>query len=75
MPSRKPVNLSLDAALVEEARAAKINLSAVAEKALRAEIASLAAERWRRENASALEAMRRRIDDEGVAGEEHRRFG
>lgn len=75
MPSRKAVNLSLDAALVAEARVAKINLSAVTEKALRAEIASLQMERWRRENAGALEAMQQRIDSEGVAGEGHRRFG
>jgi hypothetical protein len=33
------------------------------------------AEAWRAENAAALTAMERRIADEGVAGEEHRRFG
>jgi antitoxin CcdA len=75
MPAKKAVNLSLDAELLDEARAEHIKLSAIAERAVRAEIASIRAERWKRENAAALEAMAERIAEEGVAGEEYRSFG
>jgi antitoxin CcdA len=75
MPAKKAVNLSFDAELLYEARAENVKLSAVAERAVRAEIASIRAERWKRENADALEAMAERIADEGVAGEEYRSFG
>jgi antitoxin CcdA len=75
MTARKAVNLSLDADLLDEARAENVKLSAVAERAVRAEIASIRAERWKRENAEAFRAMSERILEEGVAGEEYRSFG
>jgi antitoxin CcdA len=75
MPARKAVNLTMDAALLEEARAENVKLSAVAERAVRAEIASIRAERWKRENAEAIASYERRITEEGVAGEEYRRYG
>jgi antitoxin CcdA len=75
MPIKKAVNLSLDAELLEEARAENVKLSAVAERAVRAEIANIRAERWKRENAQSLAAMADRIEAEGVAGEEHRIYG
>jgi antitoxin CcdA len=75
MGAKKSVNLSLDADLLAKARAEKINLSAALENTLKGHVASLEAERWKRENAEALIAMKSRIRAEGVAGDEYRSFG
>jgi antitoxin CcdA len=66
MPAKKAVNLSLDAALLEEARAENVKLSAVAERAVRAEIASIRAERWKRENAEAIREANEELARNGL---------
>jgi antitoxin CcdA len=66
MPAKKAVNLSLDAALLDEARAENVKLSAVAERAVRAEIASIRAERWKRENSDAIAAWNKELDENGL---------
>ncbi len=69
------VRLLLDAATVDAAREYGINFDEVVPKALQKEVDLIAAERWKRENENALEAMAERIAAEGVAGEEYRSFG
>ncbi len=70
-PQRKrAVNLSLDAALVEEAKALGVNLSAAAEAGLR----EAAREAWRRENAEAMAAWSRWVEENGLPLGEHRQF-
>jgi antitoxin CcdA len=66
MPAKKAVNLNLDAALLAEARAENVKLSAVAERAVRAEIASIRAERWKRENAEAIAAWNKELEENGL---------
>ena len=66
MPVKKAVNLNLDAALLAEARAENVKLSAVAERAVRAEIASIRAERWKRENAEAIAAWNKELEENGL---------
>jgi antitoxin CcdA len=66
MPAKKAVNLSFDAELLDEARAENVKLSAVAERAVRAEIASIRAERWNRENAEAIRESNEELARNGL---------
>jgi antitoxin CcdA len=75
MNTKKAVNVTMDADLLARAKAEGINLSAALDQGVRAKVARLEAERWRRDNAAALSTMAQRIEAEGVAGEEHRAYG
>jgi antitoxin CcdA len=59
---KKPVNLSVDAQLLIEAKQHGVNLSALLERALLAEAAS----RWQSENAEAIASYNADIDKNGV---------
>jgi antitoxin CcdA len=63
---RKPVNLSLDADLVERARALDLKLSGIAEEAIRSAVKAEAARRWQNEHASAITAYNRLVDERGM---------
>lgn len=71
---RRPANLSLDAALVAEARALGLNLSAAAEAGLRAAVAEARAARWRAGNAEALAGSNARVEARGLPLSRHRPF-
>ncbi len=71
---RRPANLSLDAALVDEARALGLNLSAAAEAGLRAAVAEARAARWRAENAEALASSNAWVEAHGLPLARHRPF-
>lgn len=74
MGHKRPVNLSLDADLVARAKALDVNLSQILEQQL-VEIVRRAEETaWRRENAEAIDAYNRRVEQDGVFGEEWRTF-
>jgi antitoxin CcdA len=75
MATRKAVNLTMDADLLAKAKAEGLNLSAELEQGIRAKVAQIEIERWKRENAEAIASYERRITEEGVAGEEYRRYG
>ena len=51
---RRATNLSLDVALLDEARELGVNLSRACERGLAKQVAEARAERWRAENAAAL---------------------
>ncbi len=53
---RRPVNLSVSAEILAAAREARINLSALLERALIGELAHVRRRRWREENAHAVSA-------------------
>jgi antitoxin CcdA len=59
-------NVTLDAALLAEARGFELNVSAIAEGALEAAVKAERARRWYAENAEAIEQRRRLIDEEGM---------
>jgi antitoxin CcdA len=59
---KKAVNLSIDAELIDEAKSAGTNLSAVLERALKEE----RARRWLAENAEAIAAYNRDVEERGV---------
>jgi antitoxin CcdA len=54
--ARKPLNVSLEASLVVEARELGVNLSRAAETGIRKAVQSAKAEQWQRENAAAIDA-------------------
>ncbi|WP_372859298.1 type II toxin-antitoxin system CcdA family antitoxin [Sphingobium lactosutens] len=72
--TRKPTNLSLDSALVEEARELGINLSRVCEEGLRREIAAERGKRWKEENAAGIAASNAYVEKYGLPLEKYRMF-
>jgi antitoxin CcdA len=75
MPTRKAVNVTMDAELLAKAKAEGLNVSAELDERVRSRLSSIEEDRWKRDNAEAIAAMNERIEAEGVAGEEHRIYG
>jgi antitoxin CcdA len=63
---KKAVNVSINAALAAEAKAAGLNVSGVLEKALQAELQSLREKRWREDNLAAIEASNAELERDGL---------
>ncbi len=72
--SRKPTNLSLDSALLAEAKSLKVNLSRAAEEGVRAAVAAAKAEQWKAENASALKSSNSYVEKNGLPLDNFRQF-
>ena len=72
--ARKATNISLDAALLEQARALDINISRACERGLAAQIAETGAARWREENAEALVSSNLHAERSGLPLADFRRF-
>lgn len=73
-PTRKPINLPLDPALLQEARALGIDLSLAAEVGLRRAIAAARSAEWRRENAAALASSNTWVEQNGLPLARYRAF-
>ena len=63
---RRAINVSLDAALIEDARTLGVNVSQACETGLEARIKELRRERWLVENQEALEAMNAYVEEYGL---------
>ncbi|MFN7055603.1 type II toxin-antitoxin system CcdA family antitoxin [Hyphomonas sp.] len=74
MANKTRVSLTLDKDLVAKAKAAGINLSAVAEEAIRFETRAEEMRRWAEENKAALQAKARQIEEEGLWSDGLRMF-
>lgn len=72
--ARRPANLSVNAALLDEAKALEINLSATFERALEAEVTARRREQWLAENREAIEAYNDRIAEDGLFSDDLRTF-
>lgn len=72
--AKKAVNLSIAARLVEEARAADINLSATLERALEHALRQAQRKRWLAENAAGMAAYNAQVDEHGVFADTLRSF-
>jgi antitoxin CcdA len=72
--SRKAINLSLDSALVSEAKELGINVSRVCEDSLRIALSQVRGEQWIRQNQGAMEAWSNWIDKNGLPLEQYRQF-
>lgn len=66
MGSKARVNLTLDETLIAEAKAVGLNMSAVAEEAIRFATRTEQMRLWRERNKDAIEAWTRKIDEEGL---------
>lgn len=71
---RKPTNLSLDAALLFEAKALKVNLSRAAEDGVRHAVAAAKAAQWKAQNAAALQSSNAYVDRHGLPLDRYRQF-
>ncbi|WP_170362647.1 type II toxin-antitoxin system CcdA family antitoxin [Ruegeria arenilitoris] len=72
--SRRPTNLSLDSALLSEAKALKVNLSRAAEEGVRIAVAEAKAEQWKAENAEALKSSNAYVEQHGLPLDRFRQF-
>lgn len=72
--TRRATNVSLDETLVAEARELDINLSRACERGLAEQIGETRAERWRAENAEAIEAWNSYFEENGLPLAKFRQF-
>ena len=72
--ARKATNLSLDAALLGEARSLGVNLSRAAEEGVARAVRLAREEAWRRENAEAIAAANDWVEENGLPLARHRMF-
>jgi antitoxin CcdA len=73
-PRRRATNLSLDAALVDEARGLELNLSKVLEERLREVIGAERRRLWLEENEAAFSAYDRFVERHGLFNEDEREW-
>ncbi|GHC47271.1 hypothetical protein GCM10007315_06270 [Gemmobacter tilapiae] len=66
--------MTLDAALLDEAKSHGINLSRAAEAGIFAELKQARAEAWKRENAEAIQRYNAFVEAEGLPLEAYRVF-
>lgn len=71
---KRPTNLSLDADLVDVARAFDINVSQACERGLAEEVKKARETKWLAENREALLAWNNWIDAHGMPLDEYRQF-
>lgn len=74
MASKVRVNLSIDEALVAKAKAVGVNLSAVAEEAIRFQTRAEEMRIWQEANREALEAKARLVEEQGLWSDGLRQF-
>jgi len=74
MRHKKTVSVTLEPALLRQAREAGINLSATLASALRHEIRESESERWKRTNRKAIQELNRITDEHGLLSDDYRTF-
>lgn len=72
--TRKATNLSLDRALLAEARELGVNLSRSAEEGVRAAVKAEKERVWKEENRETLEAWNKWVEKNGLPLEKYRQF-
>ena len=72
--NKRAANLSVDAALRDEAKALDLNLSATFEISLRAAVRAARAAKWLEENRAALEGYNAWVDQNGLPLAKYRQF-
>lgn len=70
----RPTNVSLSAALVDEAKALGVNISLAAATGLEIAVAKRRAELWTEENAAALDSYNAYVEKDGLPLEKSRLF-
>ena len=72
--TKRAANLSVNAELLDQAKALDINLSATLEQALEAEVRLRKRERWLEENREAIAAYNKHIEEHGIFSDHVRLF-
>lgn len=72
--SRKPTNLSINSALLKEAKDLGINVSRSAEAGILAAVKLYKQERWLQENAEAVASSNAYVEANGLPLARHRQF-
>ncbi|MGB5865697.1 MAG: type II toxin-antitoxin system CcdA family antitoxin [Sulfitobacter sp.] len=72
--TRKPTNLSLDANLLAQAKALKVNLSRAAEDGVRLAVSVAQAQQWKAENAAAIQSSNAYVEKHGLPLDSYRQF-
>lgn len=73
-PFRRPTNVSLDADLIEQAKALGINVSRACEQGLSEEIRTTRNQRWKEENREATAEWNAYVAEHGLPLERFRQF-
>lgn len=73
-PQRKAINLSLDQALIAEAKELGLSISKIAEEGLVKAVAARKSELWLEENREAIDQHNRYFEEHGLPFSEYRRF-
>ncbi|MBA3591167.1 type II toxin-antitoxin system CcdA family antitoxin [Methylibium sp.] len=71
---KRAVNFSLNSAVLDLAKELQLNISQTVDRLLAVEVERVYWERWRIENAHALEHYNARIEKEGLFSDRHRTF-
>jgi len=71
---RKATNVSLDSALLSEAKDLGVNISRACERGLAQAVAAAKETRWQEENAPALDAANAYVEARGLPLARHRKF-
>lgn len=71
---KRAANLSIDAALLEQARSLDINLSATFEASLREAVRKRKAAEWLEENRTALQSSNEWVEKNGLPLAQYRQF-
>lgn len=72
--NRRATNLSLDAAILDEAKAMKVNLSRAAEDGIAKAVAREKARQWHEENAGAIGDWNDYVEKNGLPLAKYRQF-
>lgn len=71
---KKTVSVTLEPSLLQQARDAGLNLSAVLTAALTQEISLMGVERWKAENRASLQELNRITEEHGLLSDDYRTF-
>ncbi|WP_448202798.1 type II toxin-antitoxin system CcdA family antitoxin [Azospirillum sp. sgz302134] len=71
---KKATNVSLNSALLEEAKSLGVNVSRACERGLALQIAEVRAQRWLEENKDALESSNAYVERNGLPLAQYRQF-
>jgi len=75
MPAtRRATSMTLDAELLDEARALGVNLSRAAEEGILGQVRAARAKRWKEDNAEAIADYNKWIEENGVPLSQFRKF-
>jgi antitoxin CcdA len=73
-PFRRPTNISLDSAMIDEAKELGINISRACEEGLAKQISEERSRRWLEENREAIDGWNAWVAEHGLPLERYRQF-